>query len=106
MVCQNQSIADSQADLAVDLKNQVRELILAGKSDDEVRQFMVSRYGDFILYSPPFKIKTLVLWCGPFVVLLGMSFLVYAVVRKRNNTISMRRFSEQELAKARKDIYQ
>ncbi|NSL53569.1 cytochrome c-type biogenesis protein [Uliginosibacterium aquaticum] len=71
LVCQNQSIAESQAELAQDLRRQVREMLAAGKSDDEVRSFMVERYGDFVLYEPPVKRSTLLLWLGPAVLLLG-----------------------------------
>ncbi len=71
LVCQNQSIAESQAELAQDLRRQVREMLTAGKSDDEVRAFMVERYGDFVLYEPPVKRSTLLLWLGPVVLLLG-----------------------------------
>lgn len=71
LVCQNQSIAESQAELAQDLRRQVREMLAAGKSDDEVRAFMVERYGDFVLYEPPVKRSTLLLWLGPAVLLLG-----------------------------------
>jgi len=71
LVCQNQSLADSHADLAVDLRNQVRELMREGKTDDQIREFMVARYGDFVLYKPPVKPTTVVLWVGPFVLLLG-----------------------------------
>ena len=70
LVCQNQSLADSHADLAIDLKNQVRAQMRAGRSDAEIRNYMVARYGDFVLYDPPFKMTTLLLWAGPFVLLL------------------------------------
>ena len=65
LVCQNQSLADSHAPLAVDLKNQVREQLRAGRGDDEVIAFMTQRYGDFVLYRPPFKATTALLWLGP-----------------------------------------
>ena len=70
LVCQNQSIADSHADLAVDLKNQVREQLKAGRSEREVIDYMTQRYGDFVLYRPPFKATTLLLWLGPALLLL------------------------------------
>ena len=70
LVCQNQSLADSHADLAIDLKNQVRAQMQAGKTDAEIRHYMVARYGDFVLYDPPFKARTVLLWAGPFVLLL------------------------------------
>ncbi len=71
LVCQNQSLADSHADLAVDLKNQVREQLRAGRSEQQVLAYMTERFGDFILYRPPFKGVTLLLWGGP-IILLGL----------------------------------
>ena len=65
LVCQNQSLADSHAPLAVDLKNQVREQVRSGRADAEVIEFMTQRYGDFVLYRPPFKATTALLWLGP-----------------------------------------
>ena len=77
LVCQNQTIADSHADLAVDLKNLIREKLKQGMSDQEVKDFMVERYGDFVLYRPPVKTTTWLLWFGPFVLLLvGIVVLV------------------------------
>src|SRR5688572_1581846 len=78
LVCQNQSLADSHAELAVDLKNQVREKMRAGMSDREIVDFMVARYGDFVLYRPPMKASTLALWFGPFILLIaGLAALFY-----------------------------
>ena len=71
LVCQNQTIADSNAELAVDLRNQVREQMRQGRSDDAIRGYMVERYGDFILYRPPVKASTALLWFGPLVLVLG-----------------------------------
>ena len=71
LVCQNQSIAESNAPLAIDLRNQVREQLAAGKSEDAVVDYLVARYGDFVLYLPPFKGATLFLWLGPAVLLVG-----------------------------------
>jgi cytochrome c-type biogenesis protein CcmH len=70
LVCQNQTIADSHADLAVDLKNQVRDQLKAGRSEQQVIDYMTQRYGDFVLYRPPFKATTLLLWLGPALLLL------------------------------------
>jgi len=70
LVCQNQTIADSHADLAVDLKNQVRDQLKAGRSERQVIDYMTQRYGDFVLYRPPFKATTLLLWLGPALLLL------------------------------------
>lgn len=71
LVCQNQTIADSHAELAIDLRNQVREQLASGRSDAEVTDFMVQRYGDFVLYRPPVKNITWLLWFGPFALLIG-----------------------------------
>ncbi|MCG6872231.1 MAG: cytochrome c-type biogenesis protein CcmH [Gammaproteobacteria bacterium] len=70
LVCQNQNLADSNAELAQDLRHQVSSMIKDGKSDAQIVEFMVQRYGDFVLYRPPFKAKTLVLWLGPALLLL------------------------------------
>jgi cytochrome c-type biogenesis protein CcmH len=95
LVCQNQSLADSHADLAIDLKNQVRAQMHAGKSDAEIREYMVARYGDFVLYDPPFKATTLLLWAGPFALLLVGLLGLAAYMRGRR-----RRLSDAELAPA------
>jgi cytochrome c-type biogenesis protein CcmH len=71
LVCQNQTIADSHAELAIDLKNQVREKLAKGMSDKDVVDYMVQRYGDFVLYRPPVKTTTWLLWFGPFLLLIG-----------------------------------
>ncbi len=71
LVCQNESIAESRAPLAVDLRAQVREQLGSGKSESEVLEFLVARYGDFVLYKPPFKATTALLWLGPLLLLLG-----------------------------------
>jgi cytochrome c-type biogenesis protein CcmH len=77
LVCQNETLADSQAPLAADLRNQIREQLAAGKSEREVVDFLVARYGDFVLYRPPFKANTVLLWVGPFLFLaLGTLALV------------------------------
>jgi cytochrome c-type biogenesis protein CcmH len=83
LVCQNQTLADSNAPLAVDLRNQIREQLSAGKSEGEVREFMVARYGDFVLYRPPLKASTVALWAGPFVFLLIGVWLLRRIVRRR-----------------------
>lgn len=85
LVCQNQTIADSHAELAVDLKNQIREKLKAGESDEKIKEYMVARYGDFVLYRPPVKTTTLPLWIGPFVLLLGaLAGLFYYILRRRS----------------------
>ena len=84
LVCQNQSLADSHADLALDLKNQVREQLRAGRTPDDVVAYMTSRYGDFVLYRPPFKATTLLLWLGPALLLVGgLAGLWRAMARER-----------------------
>jgi cytochrome c-type biogenesis protein CcmH len=83
LVCQNQTIADSNAPLAVDLRNQIRTQVAQGRSDDEIRAYMVDRYGDFVLYRPPMRATTVLLWAGPFVfIALGIGIFL-RVVRRR-----------------------
>lgn len=100
LVCQNQSLADSNADLAVDLRNQVRELLRAGRSDAEVRSFMVQRYGDFVLYKPPLKAATVALWVGPFVLLVLAAALLWTYLRRRSARIVERELTPEERARA------
>lgn len=87
LVCQNESLAGSRSDLANDLRREIRILISEGKSDDQIRSFMVERYGDFVLYRPPVKPVTWLLWIGPFVILgIGIAgLLVY--LRRRNSSV-------------------
>jgi cytochrome c-type biogenesis protein CcmH len=83
LVCQNQTLADSNAPLAEDLRNEIRGQIAKGKSDDEIREYLVDRYGDFVLYRPPWKATTLLLWLGPFVLLAVGAWIFARVVRSR-----------------------
>ena len=83
LVCQNQTIADSNAPLALDLRNQIREQVKQGRSDDQIRAYMVARYGDFVLYRPPLRGTTVMLWLGPLALLLVGAGAFWAVVRKR-----------------------
>ena len=85
LVCQNQTLADSHAPLALDLKNRVREQLQAGKSEQEVLDFMVARYGDFVLYRPPLRTTTILLWAGPFVLLVAGLFGLVIFVRRRRH---------------------
>jgi cytochrome c-type biogenesis protein CcmH len=85
LVCQNQTIADSNADLALDLRRQTREMLLAGKSEQDVLDFMTTRYGDFVLYRPPVKSTTLLLWAGPAVLLVAGALTLVVVLRRRRN---------------------
>ena len=86
LVCQNQTIADSNADLAKDLRREVRRMLEQGKSEAEVRAFMVARYCDFILYRPPLTTSTLLLWVGPFALLLLAIWVHRRIVKGRNAT--------------------
>jgi cytochrome c-type biogenesis protein CcmH len=83
LVCQNQTIADSNAELAQDLRRQIHEQIAAGKSDDQIVDYMVARYGDFVLYQPPVKATTMLLWAGPALLLLLGVFGLARVLRGR-----------------------
>jgi len=83
LVCQNQSLADSNAELAGDLRRQVREQVAAGRSDEQIVDYLVQRYGDFVLYDPPFKATTLLLWIGPFVLLAAAALVLVATLRRR-----------------------
>ena len=83
LVCQNQTIADSNADLAIDLRNQVREQLKRGATNEQIIDYMVERYGDFVLYRPPVKTTTLLLWVGPFLLLvIGLGALFYRLSRR------------------------
>ena len=87
LVCQNESLAGSRADLAQDLRREIRDLIRQGKTDQEIRDFMVSRYGDFVLYRPPVKPMTWLLWAGPFALMaIGLVVLVVVVRRRKSVT--------------------
>jgi len=87
LVCQNQSLADSNAELAVDLRNEMREQMRRGASDQNVIDYLVARYGNFVLYRPPLQANTLVLWSGPVIMLiLGLFFLLRTVKRRRRST--------------------
>ena len=82
LVCQNQTLADSNADLAVDLKRQIETLLAQGQSDNQIRDYMVARYGDFVLYRPPLQGNTLLLWIGPFAMLAGGGLLWWLIQRR------------------------
>jgi cytochrome c-type biogenesis protein CcmH len=83
-VCQNESVADSNAQLAGDLRRQVREMLVAGKSDDEIFKFMTDRYGEFVRFNPPLEPKTLLIWGAPFIFLALGAGVVYRVMRQRS----------------------
>ncbi|HXC10867.1 MAG TPA: cytochrome c-type biogenesis protein [Steroidobacteraceae bacterium] len=84
LVCQNESIADSNVELAGDLRRQVREMLIAGKSDDAIFTFMTDRYGEFVRFRPPLEPKTLLIWGAPFLMLLLGGVIVFRVVRQRS----------------------
>ncbi len=101
LVCQNQTIADSNADLAVDLKNQVRKQLSEGRSKEEILKYMTDRYGDFVLYKPPFNGATIMLWVGPFLLMLfGLFFLVRQIKQRRQDLLG-ESFSPQDIERAR-----
>lgn len=83
LVCQNQTIASSQVGLAIDLRDQIRQMMLQGKSDDEIKAYLVARYGNFVLYRPPVKADTLLLWFGPAALLLGGLAALYLTLKRR-----------------------
>lgn len=83
LVCQNESIADSNVELASDLRRQVREMLIAGRSDADIFKFMTDRYGEFVRFSPPLEAKTLLIWGAPFIMLLIGAVIILRVVRER-----------------------
>jgi cytochrome c-type biogenesis protein CcmH len=83
LVCQNEAIADSNAELARDLRRQVQEMLVAGKSDDAIFEFMTDRYGEFVRYRPPMERKTLLIWGAPFIVLALGAGIIFRIVRRR-----------------------
>jgi cytochrome c-type biogenesis protein CcmH len=100
LVCQNQTLAESSAPLAMDLRNQIREQLAAGKSEREITDYMVARYGDFVLYRPPLKATTVLLWVGPFVFLFGGFYLLARVLRRRR--VAAPELSDAERSRAAK----
>jgi len=94
LVCQNQTIADSNAGLAVDLKNQVRDMLREGMNERQIKDFMVERYGDFVLYDPPIKSTTLVLWAAPLLMMFIAFWFVVRTVRRRARSIDAHQSAE------------
>ena len=104
LVCQNQSLADSNAELAVDLRRKTVEMLNSGASDQDVRNYMSDRYGEFILYRPPLNVTTVILWATPFILLLGVLIGIFINIRKRQNDelySSTRSNNEQTKVKVR-----
>jgi cytochrome c-type biogenesis protein CcmH len=102
LVCQNQTLADSHADLAIDLKNQIREKLAAGMSDKAIVAYMVERYGDFVLYRPPVKATTVLLWFGPFLLLVAaIAFLIVQLRRRSRAPQAAAELNEAERERAR-----
>ena len=100
LVCQNQNLADSNAELAQDLRQEVYEMIQNGATDQEIVSFMVARYGDFVLYRPPFKTTTAFLWIGPFIILAAGFVILLVFVRKRRQSVAVE-LDETEQARAK-----
>ena len=100
LVCQNETLADSRADLAEDLRNQIREQMKAGKSDKEIVAYLTQRYGKFILYNPPIDPTTYLLWFGPFVLLLAGLFVLFRYLKQRRELITDQPLSGDERRRA------
>jgi len=100
LVCQNETLADSRADLAEDLRGQIREQMKAGKSDKEIVAYLTQRYGKFILYNPPIDPTTYLLWFGPFVLLLAGLFVLFRYLKQRRELIYDRPLSAEERLRA------
>src|SRR5437016_7115060 len=100
LVCQNETLADSQADLAEDLRREIRAQMKAGKSDQEILAYLTQRYGDFVLYKPPVKLTTYLLWFGPFVLLLGGTAMLYRYVKRRSELIREKPLTADERRRA------
>ena len=88
LVCQNQNLADSDAPLAQDLRKEIHEMMVGGQSDEQIKAFLVDRYGDFVLYRPPMQGNTLALWVMPALLLLGGAVVVFFTVRNRNRKLA------------------
>jgi cytochrome c-type biogenesis protein CcmH len=98
-VCQNQNLADSNAELAQDLRRQTYEMVQAGKSNEEIVAYMVQRYGDFVLYRPPLRPTTMLLWIGPFII-LGIGVLILLAFIRRRSREQAPAMSAEEIARA------
>lgn len=96
LVCQNESLAGSHADLAVDLRQQIREQMKAGKSDEQIIAYMTERYGDFVLFKPPVKMTTYLLWFGPFILLVAGVIVQYIYLKRRRGRVLDQPLSDAE----------
>src|SRR5262245_40252455 len=101
LVCQNETLADSRADLALDLRREIREQMRAGKSDEQIAAFLTERYGDFVLYRPPLKPSTYPLWFGPFVLLASGLFALYRSLKQRRPLPDVEPMSAKERRRIR-----
>lgn len=100
LVCQNESLAGSRADFANDLRREIREQMKANKSDQEIIDFLVARYGDFVLYNPPFKTTTVLLWFGPLILFAGAAIALIVYLRRRRTQIEDIPLSESQRLEA------
>jgi cytochrome c-type biogenesis protein CcmH len=100
LVCQNETLADSQADLANDLRGQIREQMKAGKTDKEIVAYLTARYGKFILYNPPIDPTTYLLWFGPFVLMIGGLLVLFRYLKQRRDLITEQPLSTNERERA------
>ncbi len=100
LVCQNETLADSRADLAEDLRREIREQIKAGRSDKEIIDFLTARYGQFVLYRPRVTPTTYLLWFGPFVLLLGGLWLLFMYIKQRRDSLPEKPLSADERRRA------
>ena len=100
LVCQNESLAGSRSDLANDLRRELRTLIKQGKTDAEIREFMVSRYGDFVLYRPPVKPSTWLLWAGPFALMILGVVALFVYLRRRSADVGTDVLTDDERKRA------
>lgn len=101
LVCQNQTLEDSHAELAQDLRNEIYNMILNGQGDDEIIDFLVSRYGDFVLFRPPFNVKTALLWFGPFILLITAVLIILLLKRKHGTHDPAELSAEEQLRLAK-----
>jgi cytochrome c-type biogenesis protein CcmH len=97
LVCQNQNLADSDATLAQDLREEVFQMMQQGKSDDEIRDFLVQRYGEFVLYDPPIKPSTWLLWFGPALIVVFGALAVFRIARRRARSLPADAVGEEDL---------